>query len=157
MKTLAVVLAVLMSVGIVAGLVAAADDAAAPAQTQTQAQTPTTQTAPWANATDKQKAELQALADQMYALRIREIDKYLEYGWISKAQAEVMKERLDLQKKEAALNGGVPGLGGLGGGCGMGRHGGRGGGMGGMMRGWNGSQAPATNGTSSTTNTSYNA
>ena len=88
---------------------------------------------PWANLNDKQKKDLTDLHNQMLALRERMIDKYLEYKWITPEQAQLMKDRIALQKKYAEQYGYGFGMGFGGYGCGM--RGGRGGRGPGMMRG----------------------
>lgn len=93
--------------------------------------------------TEKQKAELTELQNQMLAVREKLIDKYAEYGWISRDQANYAKERIQLSKKYAGTLGdrGYGRGSGAGAGCqgDAGMMGGRGGGRGMMgygMMGW---------------------
>lgn len=103
--------------------------------------------APWTNLTDKQKAELTELRNQMFAVREKMIDKYVEYKWITPEQAQYLKDRIALQKKYAGQFG--AGFGKRGGfpGCGFGSgrsfRGGRGPGFGMGFGPW--FQPPAAN------------
>lgn len=65
----------------------------------------------WQNLTDKQKADLTELRNQMFAVREKMIDRYVEYKWITPEQAQLQKDRLALQKKYAAQYGFGPGAG----------------------------------------------
>lgn len=142
-KFVVAVLVALLALGTFGG---AALAAAAPAPFQ----------APRTTLTDKQKAELTELRNQMLAVREKMIDKYVEYKWITPQQAEYMKDRIALQKKYAGQFGFRRGFGGrMWGFPGRGGRGGMRGGFGGGMMGgrgfctmggygpW-GFQAPAT-------------
>ncbi|MGE5507534.1 MAG: DUF2680 domain-containing protein [Chitinophagales bacterium] len=117
----------LIVAGLLALLLIGAVGGAILAENQTTAQTTAPAAAAAAKArpqpTDKQKAELTDLHNQMLALREKMIDKYLEYRWITKEQANYLKDRIALQKKYAGQIGSLPGFGGWPGR--MGRRGGR--------------------------------
>lgn len=112
MKRLIVgVVAVLLALSALAGGVLAGDTA------------PAAKPRPAANLTDQEKATLTELQNQMFALREKMIDRWVEFKLISPERAQLMKDRLALMKKNAAQYGFGPGAG-----FGFGRRGGFGGG-----------------------------
>ncbi|MDI6871448.1 MAG: DUF2680 domain-containing protein [Bacillota bacterium] len=136
-KLIAGGLLALLLLGMIGGSALAADN------------TPTTAapwTAPWANLTDKQKAELAELQKQMLSVREKLIDKYVEYKWITPQQGQYLKDRIALQKKYAGEFGWGPGFGMRGGrgGRGFGARGFGAGMMGGYRRGFAPGYNPAT-------------
>lgn len=74
--------------------------------------------------TDDQLKELQAIADQMFALQKQMINKYVEFGAITQEQADAWIKRMEEKHKWQSENGFLPGMGrGMRGGHGGFRHG----------------------------------
>lgn len=87
--------------------------------------------------TDDQLNELNTIHDQMMNLRKQMIQKYVDFGAISKEDADALTARIDEMEKWRSENGYAPGFG----------RGMRGGMRGGFRGGWR-TQAPTTQGTS---------
>lgn len=63
------------------------------------------------NLTDAQKKELKQLSGEMFELKKKMIQKYMEFGIITKEQGELRLKKLDEMKKKMEENGFTPGYG----------------------------------------------
>lgn len=75
------------------------------------AKAPTPKVTNEVNLTDAQKSELKQLSDKMFEIKKQMVEKYLEYGVITKEQAEKKLEKLEKMKKVREQNGFIPGKG----------------------------------------------
>jgi len=60
------------------------------------------------NLTDEQKSELKQLHEKMFEIKKQMIEKYVEYGIITKEQAQKKLEKLEKVKKLKEQNGYMP-------------------------------------------------
>lgn len=73
------------------------------------------------NLTDAQKKELKQLSEEMFELKKKMTQKYIDFGIITKEQGELRLKKLDEMKKKMEENGFTPGYGKGFGGHGKGR------------------------------------